>query len=142
MFLKFNSLFIFLIFSLNISAQQLIGSSVDEFNPALSRSYELGGVTVKGTQFLDNTVLVNLSGLVIGDNIEVPGEPITKAIRNLWEQNLFSDISISVDRIQNGTIFLQIDVTELPRRSRFSFSSLKKSDADDIREKIKLINHL
>ncbi|MBK9479303.1 MAG: outer membrane protein assembly factor BamA [Bacteroidetes bacterium] len=139
MFLKFNSLFIFLIFSLNISAQQLIGSSVDEFNPALSRSYELGGVTVKGTQFLDNTVLVNLSGLVIGDNIEVPGEPITKAIRNLWEQNLFSDISISVDRIQNGTIFLQIDVTELPRLSRFSFSGLKKSDADDIREKIKLI---
>lgn len=139
MFLKFNSLFIFLIFSLNVTAQQLIGSSEDEYNSALSRSYELGGVTVKGTQFLDNTVLINLSGLVIGDKIEVPGEPITKAIRNLWEQNLFSDISISVDRIQNGTIFLQIDVTELPRLSRFSFSGLKKSDADDIREKIKLI---
>ncbi|MBL0047481.1 MAG: outer membrane protein assembly factor BamA [Bacteroidetes bacterium] len=139
MFHKFL-LFTFLtLFSFVANAQQSIGNTDDVFNPSLSRSYELGGVTVNGTQFLDNNVLINLSGLVIGDKIEVPGEKITKAIKNLWDQNLFSDISVSIDKIQNGTVFLTIDVTELPRLARFSFSGLKKSDADDIREKIKLI---
>jgi outer membrane protein insertion porin family len=138
MFRKYLTAFLFILYSVVSSAQQLIGTS-DEYNPNLSRSYELGGVTVNGTQFLDNNVLINLSGLIIGDNLDVPGEKVTKAIRNLWEQNLFSDISISVDKIQNGTIFLSIDVVELPRLSRFSFNGLKKSDADDVREKIKLI---
>ena len=35
--------------------------------------------------------------------------------------------------------FSAIDVVELPRLSRFSFTGLRKSDADDVREKIKLI---
>ncbi len=139
MFKKYLVLSFLLVFSFVANAQQTIGNVDDEFNPTLARSYELGGVTVNGAQFLDNNVLLNLSGLIIGDKIEVPGEGITKAIRNLWEQNLFSDIVVSIDKIQNGVIFLVIDVVELPRLSRFSFTGLKKSDADDIREKIKLI---
>ena len=119
MFKKYFFLTLFTFISFIASAQQLIGNTEDEFDPALSRSYELGGVTVTGTQFLDDHVLINLTGLVIGEKIDVPGEKITTAIRNLWEQNLFSDISITIDRIQSGVIFLSIDVVELPRLSRF-----------------------
>jgi outer membrane protein insertion porin family len=139
MFQKIFSFSLLLILALSTQAQQSIGNTDEEYNGALSKSYELGGVRVTGTQFLDNNVLLNLSGLVIGDKIDVPGDKITRAIRNLWEQNLFSDISISIDKIQSETIFLNIDVVELPRLSRFSFNGLKKSDADDVREKIKLI---
>lgn len=139
MFKKYFLISLLLCVTFSVQAQQLIGNSEEELNPALSRAYELGGVTINGTQFLDNSVLINLSGLVIGEKIDVPGDKITTAIRNLWDQNLFSDISISVDKIQNGTIFLTIDVTELPRLARFSFNGLRKSDADDVREKIKLI---
>ena len=94
MFKKYLSLSLFILISFVANAQQIVGNSDDDFNEATPKEYELGGVTVNGTQFLDNTVLINLSGLIIGDKIEVPGEKVTKAIRNLWEQNLFSDISI------------------------------------------------
>ena len=139
MFKKYLLLFIVGLLSITAFAQQPIGDTEENLTPNTSKEYELGGVTVNGTQFLDNNVLINLSGLVVGDKISIPGEKITKAIQNLWAQNLFSDISISLDKVQNGTAFLIIDVVELPRLSRFSFSGLKKSDADDIRDKIKLI---
>jgi len=139
MFKKYTLFLSFIFCSFFALAQQGLGNADESFNPSLNRAYELGGVTINGAQFLDNNVLISISGLIIGDKIEVPGEKVTKAIKNLWEQNLFSDIAVSIDKIQYGTIFLTIDVTELPRLSRFSFTGLKKSDADDIREKIKLI---
>lgn len=120
-------------------AQTVIGdkSSV-EINKNVQIEYEIGGIVVKGTDYLDKNVIILSSGLAVGDKIFVPGESVTKAIRTLWDLNLFSDISISADKIEGNTIFLSINVEERPRLGKFSFKGVKKSDADDIREKIKL----
>ena len=39
----------------------------------------------------------------------------------------------------NKTVFLEIYLQEKPRLSKFSFTGISKSDADDLREKIKLV---
>ena len=67
--------------------------SVDYGRP---KDFEIGGVTVSGTQFLDPGVLINISGLTIGDTIAVPGDDISNAIRNLWKQGLFSEVPIQI----------------------------------------------
>ena len=48
--------------------------------------YEIGGVTVEGTQNLDKNAIVTLSGLTLGDKIMLPGEDLSKAISKLWDQ--------------------------------------------------------
>ncbi len=102
--------------------------------------YEIGGITVTGTEFLDENILVQLSGLVVGDPINIPGEEIPNAIRSLWKQNLFSDVQIYASNIINEIIFLEIRLVERPRLSKFSLKGVKKIDADDIREKVQLFS--
>lgn len=106
---------------------------------ATPKEYEIGGITVEGVKYLDKDVLVQLTGLNTGEKIMVPGEQITKAIEKLWKQGLFSDIKISATKIIDDKIFLQISLQERPRLSKFSFTGIKKSEADDIRDKIKLV---
>ena len=56
-----------------------------------------------------------------------------------WEQGLFSDVKITLVKVINERAFLDIYLEERPRLSRFSFSGIKKSEADDIRDLIKLV---
>lgn len=116
---------------------QLGGDSliIDYANP---RKFVLGGIVVTGTQHLDESVLINISGLLVGDTLEVPGEKTARAINNLWKQGLFSDIRLIATRTQGDLIFLELRLTERPRLSKFSFKGVSKSESDKIREKIKL----
>jgi len=120
-----------------LSAQINLGDKIeiDYNNP---KKYEIGGITVTGVKYLDNSALVMLSGLSVGDQINVPGEEISKAIKNLWKQGLFENISISATRVQGDLIFLNLNLTERPRMSTFSFGGIKKSEADNLRDEIHL----
>lgn len=130
--------FLLLFAVLSLRAQVQIGGDsllLDYGNP---KEYAIGGVVVTGTQYLDEGVLINLSGLVVGDTIEVPGEKISKAITSLWKQGLFSDVKIIASRTQGKLIFFELRLQERPRLSKFTFKGVSKSEADKIREKIKL----
>jgi len=110
---------------------------LNEINYANPKEYEIGGITVSGVQYLDNNILTMLSGLTVGEKIKVPGEKITKAVENLWNQGLFKDIKISATKIQGDLIFLDINLKERPRLAKFSFNGVKKSEADKLRDEIK-----
>lgn len=119
-------------------AQIQIGSDVSSVDYGSPKDYEIGGITVSGIQYLDPQVLIMLSGLSVGETVKVPGDKITEAIRKLWEQGLFENVSITATSIQGGKVFLNIDLRERPRVSRFSFEGIRNSEADDIRSKINL----
>jgi outer membrane protein insertion porin family len=119
-------------------AQIAVGGG-NKLDYAAPKQYEIGGITVTGTKYLDKKVLVLLSGLTVGDKIQVPGEAITEAIKKLWDQGLFSDVAIYLDRIDGDLIFLEIELQERPRLNKFALKGVKKGDANDIREKINLI---
>jgi outer membrane protein insertion porin family len=111
---------------------------LEELDYANPKKYEIGGITISGIKYLDNSVLITLSGLTVGDVISIPGEEISKAIQNLWDQGLFENVIISITNVQNNLVFLNIDLKERPRMSTFSFGGVKKSEADNIRDEIKL----
>ena len=119
-------------------AQIQVGNDLSEVDYSMPRDYEIGGITVTGAKYLDPQVLVMLSGLQVGETIEVPGAKITNAIRKLWEQGLFEDVSITYVKKIGKKIFLNIDIKERPRISKFSFKGVKKSEADELRDKINL----
>lgn len=103
------------------------------------QEYEIGGITVSGTLTTDPNAVKLFTGLQVGDKIQVPGEAISRAIRNLWAQKLFSDIRIEAAEIRGRTIFLHIVVLEKPRLSGFSFNGVTRGTADKLREEIGLI---
>ncbi len=133
-------LFSFLILSIALNAQIAIGtadSATIDFSAP--KEYEIGGITISGANHLDQNVLTLLSGLSVGDKVQVPGDKFATAIENLWKQGLFEDIKIKATKIQGSIIFINIEVLERPRLLKFSLRGMTKSEADDMREKIKLI---
>ena len=119
-------------------AQIQIGDDLSEIDYAQPQKYEIGGVVVEGAKYVDGSMLSMIAGLRVGDEISIPGDEISNGIRKIWEQGLFEDVAINATDFVGNKVFLQIVIKEKPRVSRFSFNGIKKSEADDIRNKINL----
>ncbi len=139
---KLSIAYLLLIFqmSASIKAQVLIGgTNLEEMQFEDPQEYEIGGITISGIQYLDKNVLIMLSGLMVGEKVMVPGQKISKSIDNLWEQGLFSDIKLYATKVQGNVIFLNFQLEERPRLSKFSFKGVRKAEADELRKQLKII---
>jgi outer membrane protein insertion porin family len=122
------------------------GISVDPALVALAegkippREYTIAGIKISGTKYLDESLLQSISGLTVGDKVTIPGgDNFSKAINNLWRQNLFADVTIYFTKLVGTDVYIEINVTERPRLSNFYFKGVKKGDADDLTTKSGLI---
>jgi len=134
--------FCHLIFLLVICLQGFsqMGDSLFLESAKTKQKYKLAGIKIEGADYTDKSVIGLLSGLTEGDEITIPGEKISDAIKKLWKQSLFEDIQILQDKVEGDQLFLIIRVVERPRLSKFTFKgNVKKSDADEIRGKIRLL---
>lgn len=101
--------------------------------------YEIGGISVSGTKHLDVNVLKTLSGLQVGDKVNIPGEEIPEAIKSLWKQGLFADVQINANKTVNEIVFIDIVLEELPRMSRYKFSGVNKTESEELRDELNLL---
>ncbi|MDX2195629.1 MAG: outer membrane protein assembly factor BamA [Cytophagales bacterium] len=116
-------------------------SQLDEsfINYSKPKKYKIGGISVSGTEFLDPNAIIAVTGLKQGDEIQVPGDAMTLALKKLWDQGILGDIQVRVSKIVDNEIFFDFYLKERPRLSKFVFFGIKKGEQDDLREKIKLI---
>ena len=128
----------FLGFGSGAFAQIQIGDDLSDIDYARPQKYEIGGIVVDGAKYVDGTMLSMIAGLRVGETISIPGDEISSGIRKIWEQGLFEDVAINATDFVGNKVFLQIVIKEKPRVSKFSFKGIKKSEADDIRNKINL----
>lgn len=130
---------IFLVISFVLMSQILYSQEKPEIvDYSTIDEYYVGGVSVSGVRFLDANTLVRLSGLRVGQQISVPGEEISNAVKKLWDQGLFSDVKLSIIKQVADTVYLDIELQERPRISQIRYNGLKNSEAQDITEKINL----
>ncbi len=108
------------------------------FDYTIEDDYVIGGVSVSGVRYLDINAIVGLSGLRVNQTITIPGDEIKNAVQRLWTQGLFSDVRISIESTKSDTVFLDILLQERPRISSIKFVGIRKSETQDINEKIKL----
>ncbi len=100
--------------------------------------YIVGGVSVSGIRYLDINALIGISGIRIGQEISIPGDVVSNAAKKLWQQGLFSDVRITIDRIQSDTVFLDIYLQERSRISSIKFNGIRTTETQDIVDKINL----
>ncbi|HRH59511.1 MAG TPA: POTRA domain-containing protein [Chitinophagaceae bacterium] len=110
------------------------------FNQKNPQKYKIADVKVTGNKYFDQTLLISVAGLNVGDEIIIPGgDDFSRAINKLWSQNYFSDIAIYITKLEGTNISLEINVTERPRLSKYFLKGISKTEADDLGPKTGLI---
>ncbi|HTB07186.1 MAG TPA: POTRA domain-containing protein, partial [Bacteroidia bacterium] len=136
---KIFALALFVCASFITSAQVKVGGDTNTTDLNSPKEYIIGDVTVTGADHMDKNVLILISGLTIGDKIQIPGQKTVDAIKNIWKQGLFEDVQVFETKVVGDKIYLNISVVERPRLSKFTFIGVSKGEASDLRDKIKLV---
>lgn len=104
-----------------------------------NRKIEIGGINVDGVSNYEDNILIGISGLTVGEQINLPGDEITDAIKRYWRHGLFSSASITADSIKDDKVYLTIHLSMRPRVSNVNVNGVKKSEREDIEQKIGII---
>ncbi|MBQ4062751.1 MAG: BamA/TamA family outer membrane protein [Bacteroidaceae bacterium] len=102
------------------------------------RTYTIGGINLSGVDNYEPYVIIGISGLSVGDVIDVPGDAITTAVKNYWNHGLFADVSIEADSIVGDKIYLGINLKQRPRISNINYNGMKKGEREDLELKLPL----
>ncbi len=108
-------------------------------NLAVPSDYRIAGLTVLGAEFTDVQAVKLFTGLRVGDDVTIPGDRISAAVRNLWDQRLFSDVSVELAEKRGDDVYLVIRVVEMPRLTQYSFSGVKRGEQETLRGKLDLV---
>ena len=103
------------------------------------RTCKVAGLTVSGIEGYEDYVLIGISGLRIGQEVSVPGNEITDAVKRYWRHGLFSDVAILADSIVGDQVYLHIQLAARPRISTINYVGLKKSEREDMEKKLGII---
>ena len=101
--------------------------------------YTIGGINLSGVDNIEPAVIIGISGLSVGDEISVPGDAVTDAIKRFWKHGLFEDVVITADSIVGDKIYIGISLNQRPRVSQLNILGVKKSDREDLQMKIGII---
>ena len=102
------------------------------------QEYEIAEIRVEGPKYLDGNTLVSLTGLRVGDRVQIPGTDISNAIKKLWKHGLVGDVKIYQEKIEAGKVYLVVELAERPRLSKFEFKGITKTQASDLKETVAL----
>lgn len=117
---KIIALGAFMLATLTANAQEKI------VNPDISyagtpRTLIVGGINVSGIEGYEDYVLSGISNLTVGQEISVPGDEITDAVKRYWKNGLFSNVTIAIDSIVGNKVYPHIYLTARPRVSDINY---------------------
>ena len=101
-------------------------------------SYELGGIAVIGLKKFEEETVKTFSGLIVGQEIKLPGDKLTSAIKKLYETKQFSNVEIYISKIDGNTAYLEFEVEELPQLNIVTIQGVKKSKAKELQKDAEL----
>lgn len=105
----------------------------------VARKYVIDDIIVTGVQHMDQTLLVNLSGLRKGQEVAIPGDEITQSVKRYLNNGLFSDVKMYYKDTQDGHVIIEVALKERPRLSQVNFIGLKRSEIKDVHDKVAIM---
>ena len=103
------------------------------------REVRIGGLAVSGIEGYEDYMLLSISGLSVGQRIQLPGSEITNAVKRYWRHGLFSDVKITADSLVGDKVYLHVFLKSRPRVSTINYIGLKKSEREDMEQKLGLM---
>lgn len=124
----FKSLLTVFIFitSMLVTAQQ------SDFNKG--KKYILEDITITGNTNFNPTTIISFSRLKIGEEIIIPGEQISNAIKKLWDSNLFSSIDVYLAKTEGDKAYLEITLYDLPELNELKIQGVKKGKIEELKK--------
>lgn len=102
-------------------------------------TYRILGISVEGNSLAEASAIIANAGLKIGDELVVPSDRLTEAVKSLWKLKIFSDIQIAIDRKVGDGVYLVIRVQELPRYESTTITGNDEIDTDDLMKKVPFV---
>lgn len=96
------------------------------------KSYILAKIDVAGKISYNEQTVTTFTGLEKGQQIIVPGQDISNAIKKLWKLGLFSDVNFYVNEIKGDSIYLELNINELPKLSDIKIQGVKKGKVEEL----------
>jgi outer membrane protein insertion porin family len=125
-------------FRIGIGAKQnetpKVQNIVDFENP---QEYIIAGITVSGVKFLDPNTLISVSGLNVNDQLFIPGERISTAMKRLMDQGIIEEVAINITKVEGKKVWLDINLKERPRLNKIVLKGIRKGEQESVEEKIK-----
>jgi len=113
---------------------------MDIFNARPPKEYIIAGITVTGNKSFDQNLLISISGLAVGDKVQIPGSDVfSKAINKLWKQNLIADVEVYFTNLVGNNLYVELAITERPRLEDYKLTGVKKGEKDDLDPKMGLV---
>ena len=132
---RISLLFVLTVISLSLFGQENLPEISYTAKP---RKYVVAAIdSCRGNN--DPRILANLSGLCVGQEVTIPGDDITAAIKKYWDYGLFSDVKIYAKKIEGRDVYLEIFLQERPRLSMLNYHGLKKAEIEAVDEKVAMI---
>jgi outer membrane protein insertion porin family len=109
-------------------------------NAKVPKEYIIRSIKVSGITTLDTAIVLSISGIQLGDKVQIPGSDVfSKAINNLWRQRFFSNVQIFITAVHGDFIDIELNVVERPKLGTFQFIGPKKSEREELQGKIGLV---
>ena len=96
------------------------------------KKYTIAEISVSGKTTFSEQTIVAYSGLKKDQEIFIPGEEISNAIKKLWNSNLFNNIDIYLLKTEGDKAYLEIRLEDLPELEEVRIEGVKKGKKDDI----------
>jgi outer membrane protein insertion porin family len=105
-----------------------------------TKTYTLSEIKVRGAEYTPTQRVIEMSGLRKGDKLSYPSFQTSEILHKIWDEDIFSDVSLEAEKIVGDYLDLVIVVKERPRIASFSFQGVRKGQSDDLKEKINFIS--
>ncbi len=102
------------------------------------RTYTIADIKITGAETYEDFMLINFSGLSVGQKIQIPGKEISDVVTRFWKQKSFSDVQVLMDKTRNDSIWITIALKQLPRVSEVNFYGLRRGEIEDLEETIEI----
>nr|WP_241828225.1 outer membrane protein assembly factor BamA [Lacinutrix venerupis] len=128
--LQYALIIVFALFSFFTQAQELSYEN--------SKEYTIADIKVVGNTSFSEQTIITFSKLKKGDEILIPGEEISNAIKKLWKTNLFSDIEVYISKTEGDAAYLEIRLSDLPTLNELKIVGVKKGKQEALIKENKL----
>ena len=134
-----NALFLLAFLCLSFQGMAQDPENEDILTSKYPKPYIIQTISVTGAKAYDTNLIISISGLAVGDVVQLPGTDVfSKAITKLWNQNLVSDVKINLSVTEDKYLQVELVLKERPRLAKFEIIGVKKSERDDLKDKMGL----